>query len=137
MTTTPTENTWTPPPDGYCTTPNCPRCGQVITIGDIPPEATLELGPCGGCGDELSARDDAMGLMVMGQAWRALVDAAIAKELAARRKCPRCRRLIRITPEGKLQIHLVGQLGRGAALGTRCEGSGTDPLAPLSEAVKS
>lgn len=130
MTTTPTENTWTPPPDGYSTAPECPSCGHPITIGVLPiGDGTHELGPCIECGDELSARNDVMGLMVMGKAWRGLVDGAIERELAARRKCPKCKRLIRLTPEGKLQVHLLGgALGRGTALGERCAGSGGDPM---------
>jgi hypothetical protein len=127
-TTTPTEIPWTPPADGFSSTPNCPTCGHVITIGELPiGEAAHELGPCIGCGDELSARNDVMGLMVMGSAWRGLVDAAIAKELAARRKCPKCKRQIRVTAEGKLQVHLLAGALRDRILGDRCEGSGGDP----------
>jgi hypothetical protein len=112
--------TWTPPPEGYTTTPCCPACGTDVTLpaeqlDDVP------LGPCGGCGDELVARRDAMGLMVKGSAWRALVDAAIGAELAARGKCPRCKRLVRVTADGTLQAHLVASTGKG------CLGSGGQP----------
>jgi hypothetical protein len=127
MTTTPTENTWEPPVEGYTTTPNCPTCGHSITVGALPVgEQIHEIGPCIECGDELSVRNDVMGLMVMGKAWRTMCDAAIAAELAARRKCPKCKRLRRVTTEGKIVLH--------TDRGERCDGSGADPVA---EAPKS